>query len=254
MPDAGQPDLRAQLAQSFSKTATANGRRLGELRFALADAAVEIFNGEAGEQLVADMMQRTRLREADFRGGMHMDIAAARELTATYVAAARAMLGDAENYSETPVEFEVGLAGETERYVLIVQRAGKLTPHQARRNAETERDTALAHLNQARALRIPAASLAGAVDPAVHTPDRVRAYLTGRGWRPVPGVRDWWQHDAFTVVAGGEPVPFAKLYAPSDAADPDYVPLISKCVCTLGDLYAIGGLRILADIAEAASA
>lgn len=134
-------DLRTRLAQAFSKAATANGRRLGGLRFALADAALEAFDADAQQRHVDELMEATRIRSMQIRdGGFEMDIDAARELTTEYVAAARAMLGDAENYSETPVEFTVGLAGQPERYVLIVQRAGKLTPHQARRAAEAERD------------------------------------------------------------------------------------------------------------------
>jgi hypothetical protein len=133
-------DLRKQLAQAFSKTATANGVRLRQLRFDLADAALEVFDEDAQARHVADLMEHTRLRSMQIReGAFDMDIDAAREITTEYVAAARAMLGDAENYTETPVEFTVGLAGQ-ERYVLIVQRAGKLTPHQARKRAEAERD------------------------------------------------------------------------------------------------------------------
>jgi hypothetical protein len=61
-----------------------------------------------------------------------------------WVHAAREMLGDAPNYSETRIDFpkasasmEVKAAGEFDRYVLTVQRAGKLTPHEARKKAET---------------------------------------------------------------------------------------------------------------------
>jgi hypothetical protein len=42
----------------------------------------------------------------------------------------------------------VKLAGEMERYVFILQRVGpgKLTPHEARKKAEAERDEAMAEL------------------------------------------------------------------------------------------------------------
>ncbi|MGV9536586.1 hypothetical protein ACWEU6_36195 [Streptosporangium sandarakinum] len=73
-----------------------------------------------------------------------------RELALVWVECARGMLADAPNYSETPVEFEVGLAGEPERYALIVQRVGKMTPHEARQRAEAERDAALARLDEIR--------------------------------------------------------------------------------------------------------
>lgn len=113
---------------------------------ALGDEAVE----HATDQLVADM----RLRSMEIRGGtFDMDITEAREMAALYVGMARTMLGDAENYSETPIAFPkehvdltVKVAESPEEYVLIVQRAGKLTPHQARKRAEAERDAALARV------------------------------------------------------------------------------------------------------------
>ncbi len=144
-------DLRTELAQAFSRTATANGRRLGPLRFDLADAALAVFDDDAQAKLVADMMARTRIRSLDFRNGMDLDIDAAPEITAMYVAYARTMLGDAPNYSETKVEFTVKVAESPEEYVLIVQRAGKPTPHQARKRAEAERDAALAEVDRLRA-------------------------------------------------------------------------------------------------------
>jgi hypothetical protein len=80
----------------------------------------------------------------------------ARELVAHWVAAARAMLGDAPNYSETEIDFgredppgyemEIKLAGELDRYVFRVQRRGKLTPHQARKLAEERAERAEAKL------------------------------------------------------------------------------------------------------------
>jgi len=141
-------DLRTQLAQAFSKTATANGRRLGPLRFDLADAALEVFEGAIEQRMVDDMMARTSIRTMDFRNGVNMELDAAREITAVWVAAARTMLGDAPNYSETPVHFTVKVAESPEEYVLTVQRAGKLTPHRARLNAESERDAALAEVER----------------------------------------------------------------------------------------------------------
>ena len=146
------PDLRTRLAQAFSKAATAKGVRLGRLRFALADAALGVFDDEAQQRLIDDMMERTRIRDLDFRNGVNLEIQAAREVASLYVAAARTMLGDAENYSETPVSFTVKVAESPEEYVLIVQRAGKLTPHEARKRAETERDAALAEVARLTAL------------------------------------------------------------------------------------------------------
>lgn len=145
-------DLRTQLTQAFLETATAHGRRLGPFRFDLADAALEVLDDHTQQRLIDDMMERTRIRDLDFRNGVNLEIQAAREVASLYVAAARTMLGDAENYSETPVSFTVKVAESPEEYVLIVQRAGKLTPHQARRNAEAERDEALAEVARLTAL------------------------------------------------------------------------------------------------------
>jgi hypothetical protein len=85
-----------------------------------------------------------------------MDLVPSETLVANWVAAAKAWLDEhpAPNYTETPLEFgpraemEVKLAGELERYVFILQRVGpgRLTPHEARKKAEAERDQALAEL------------------------------------------------------------------------------------------------------------
>lgn len=78
-------------------------------------------------------------------GALVLELGPPRELVIAWVDAARKMLGDAENYSETRVDFpresfsmEVKAVGEFERYVFTVQRAGKITPHEARRAAEAE--------------------------------------------------------------------------------------------------------------------
>lgn len=85
------------------------------------------------------------------RGVATLSLKPPREIVLAWVAAAREMLGDAPNYSETRIDFptekaemEVSAAGEVERFVFTVQRAGKLTPHEARRKAEAERDEAVA--------------------------------------------------------------------------------------------------------------
>lgn len=109
---------------------------------------------EAVEKYATDMAERARIWSMEIRGGtFNLSLEDAQEMCAAYVATARTMLGDAENYSETRVDFpkgnaelEVKLAGELDRYVLTVQRAGKLTPHEARVKAEEERDAARAEL------------------------------------------------------------------------------------------------------------
>lgn len=101
------------------------------------------------------LVDQTLMRELSVKDGVvGLDLVPPRELAAMWVHCARGMLGDAPNYTETPVEMpsvsmEVGLAGEVERYALIVQRVGKLTPHEARRQAEAERDRLRSRLEAA---------------------------------------------------------------------------------------------------------
>ena len=107
---------------------------------------------ELGTERYADkLVEEMRLRSLEIRGGhFEMDLAEAHEMAAAYVAFARTMLGDAENYTETPIgfptaktEFDVKIAeSPADWYVLTVQRKWKLTPHEARLRAEAERDEA----------------------------------------------------------------------------------------------------------------
>ena len=115
-----------------------------------ADTVMAVVEDEAIERMAETFVAESRLKSMDFRNGVTMDMEPARELAANFVAAARTMLGGAENYSETPIEMEVGLAGEMERYAFIVQRVGKLTPHQARRLADERADQAEAILARVR--------------------------------------------------------------------------------------------------------
>lgn len=98
---------------------------------------------EKAANAVADQATLKGLSVED--GAAVLELGPPRELVIAWVDAARKMLGDAENYSETRIDFpaasmDVKAAGEWERYVFTVQRAGKLTPHEARKRAETERD------------------------------------------------------------------------------------------------------------------
>lgn len=99
---------------------------------------------EARERWIQQQLAETGLRAADFRNGMTMEIEPARELVAHWVGAARAMLGDAPNYSETPIEMHVKVGESPERFAFVLQRVAPdaLTPHQARQEAERQRDGA----------------------------------------------------------------------------------------------------------------
>ncbi|WP_329126160.1 hypothetical protein [Streptomyces sp. NBC_01353] len=103
-------------------------------------------DAEARDRWIQKQLDETGLKAMDFRNGMSMEIEPARELVAHWVGAARAMLGDAENYSETPIEMEVKVGESPERYAFVLQRVGKLTPHQARQQAEERAEQAEAAL------------------------------------------------------------------------------------------------------------
>lgn len=99
---------------------------------------------EARERWIQKQLDETGLRAADFRTGMAMELEPAREMVAHWVGAARAMLGDAPNYTETPIEMEVKVAESPERYAFVLQRVapGALTPHEARQQAEKRAEKA----------------------------------------------------------------------------------------------------------------
>lgn len=50
------------------------------------------------------------------------------------------------------LELEVSTAGGKHQYIMVLQRAGKITPHLARVAAETERDNLAAVISEARVL------------------------------------------------------------------------------------------------------
>ncbi len=155
--------LRARVTRAVTDCAFDTGLTEDdkELILAARDDLVEAILGavddEAVDRMARDYADATHLRALDFRNGATMDLKPAQDMVALWVAAARTMLGDAENYSETEValpawSMDVKLAGEYETFTLTVQRKGKLTPHQARLRAETERNEALAEAARLRAL------------------------------------------------------------------------------------------------------
>ncbi|MFD8626650.1 hypothetical protein ACFV4E_22665 [Streptomyces hygroscopicus] len=105
-------------------------------RHGLENAVRAVLAEAAAKQWIEKQLAETGLRAMDFRHGMSMEIEPAREMVAHWVGAARAMLGDAPNYTETTIEMEVKVGESPERYAFVLQRVGKLTPHQARQHAE----------------------------------------------------------------------------------------------------------------------
>ena len=109
------------------------------------DIAVGVLEPLIRERHAEELADQTRLRSMEFRDGkLHLELEPAHEIACALVASARTILDDAENYTE--LTFEASDGGE--RYVLTLQRPGKLTPHEARVQAEAERDALRAQLHQ----------------------------------------------------------------------------------------------------------
>lgn len=110
----------------------------------------ELVRNSAVEAWSERIMSEMKIKSMDFRKGVVMELEPAQEMAAAWVAAARGLLVEAENYSEsTFVEppndparasysMDVSIPELPERYTLTVQRVapGKLTPHEARLRAE----------------------------------------------------------------------------------------------------------------------
>ncbi len=100
----------------------------------LTDAVLSVVDEETVRALCDEHIRNTMIRSMDFRNGAHLELQPARDMIAYWVGAARTLLDGAENYSETSVEF--GIPEDPQRYSFVCQKAGKLTPHEARRKAE----------------------------------------------------------------------------------------------------------------------
>ncbi|MEV1245129.1 hypothetical protein [Nonomuraea sp. NPDC049750] len=114
-----------------------------------ARAEADQLRAELARRIDADaesLADRTLLKGLSVKdGAVNLDLIPPREIAAVWVRCAVGMLGDAPNYTETEVKMpsvsmEISPAGTLDRYALIVQRVGKLTPHEARQAAEAERD------------------------------------------------------------------------------------------------------------------
>jgi hypothetical protein len=132
-----------------------------------------VVDDEALDRMANKLLEETNLRAMDFRNGMAMEIEPAQALAANFVGAARAMLGDAPNYSETPVEMRTELAADPdqpatwEKFAFIVQRIGpgKLTPHEAHKAAEQRAERSETELHEAEAAIARARRICAQVNP-----------------------------------------------------------------------------------------
>jgi hypothetical protein len=123
--------------------------------------AEEFMRDSTAQKWTEKQLDETKIRTMDFRNGVKMELQPAQELAAAWVAAARTMLMDAENYTETTYvtnpehlsasySMDVAIPQLPERYTLTVQwvAPGKLTPHEGRQKAEAERDALLELVQQ----------------------------------------------------------------------------------------------------------
>jgi len=139
-------------------------RRIAELEEALAALAAENL------ALVEGRLVDTALfhgLSVDPDGRAYLAIEPARELLTRMVGACRGLLGSAPNYCEMRVDWDSGKAdppgvelslsraGEGERFLVRIQRAGQLTPHEARVAAEARAEAAEAALADLRARLAP---------------------------------------------------------------------------------------------------
>jgi hypothetical protein len=129
-------------ADAVAAARAARARRTEDI----VDIVLAVCDEETVRRLAAKLIADTGIRAMDFRRGASMDLEPARDAVALWVGIARGMLNGGPNYSETRVDYgledppgvemTVGLAEDPERFVFRLQRAGRLTPHEARREAE----------------------------------------------------------------------------------------------------------------------
>lgn len=118
----------------------------------------------------------------------------------------------------------------------------------------TDMDAVLALLDQARAALAAAAEravrlgcVAAAVDPAVHTPQRVIAHLERLGWVREGGgrVAELWRQPGEQAL---------RVTVPLVPDSPDYEKVLGFLVSDLARAHGVGELQVLKDIAEAGDA
>lgn len=160
-------------------------------REGLRNAVQAVLEEAAAQQWIKKQLDQTGIKSMDFRNGLTMELEPAREMVALWVGAARTMLDDAPNYTETPIEkpieMEVKVAESPERFAFTLQRVGKLTPHEARQKAEarvaeleTQLEQAKADLQQSQtAFQSLARRLGMTIQPAR---DQCRAEYGGPGY------------------------------------------------------------------------
>lgn len=114
---------------------------------------------------------------------------------------------------------------------------------------EQDRDR-LADLDlRARSLRIVARSLEPLIDPAVHCPGRLRAYLAARGWvlHEQHPEASHWRHD--TKIRRGWEAQHSLVLMLDSTRFSDYAQRMAETAVDMADFEGVGELQVLADIA-----
>ncbi|BFP50053.1 hypothetical protein KCMC57_64210 (plasmid) [Kitasatospora sp. CMC57] len=225
--------FEAQLRTAFA--AALQSTPAGQLADVLTDTALAILDDNACTQYAEQVVNETHLKAMDFRNGMAMELEPSQDMVAAWVGAARGMLGDAPNYSETPIEMEVKVAESPESFVFILQRVGKLTPHQARLRAEARVAELEAELAAERDAALNAPQLRHCLYPACLREFDAMATLSGR-----PPQRESWSGAGWlpmTAAVGYVCPDHAHLVA-SDTHRPRWTrpegneqPAVLRCAC-----------------------
>ncbi|MFJ6215044.1 hypothetical protein ACIQGZ_17165 [Streptomyces sp. NPDC092296] len=144
-------DFEAQLRAAFQHMRANGAQDLDTL----IGTALAVLDDQARERYAQQVADETHLMAIDFRNGMSMELKPAQDMVAIWCGAARGFLGDAPNYVETPVEMDVKVAESPEQFTFTLQRKdfGRLTPHEARQEAEARVAELEAELEQLRAER-----------------------------------------------------------------------------------------------------
>lgn len=135
----------------------------------LADAVLAVCDEEAINRMADEFVAESRLISLGAEDGKAtLKAAPAREIVAHWVMASRGLLADAKNYVEIEMEFPD--RPNSTRYAFVLQRVGKFTPHQMRKQAEQLVEEAL-HL------RMYGELAPGSYDTWAEWDQRAEAYL-----------------------------------------------------------------------------
>jgi hypothetical protein len=146
-------EIRAAAVRAVIATATdfGHGDLIAGHAAQFADAVLAVCDEEAVSRLADQLVDESRLQSIRAEDGAAvLSAVPARGVIAQWVLASRGLLDDsgAENYAVIDMTFPDRPRGE--RYQFVLQRVGKLTPHEARQRAERERDEALADAGRLR--------------------------------------------------------------------------------------------------------